>query len=77
MRILKTLLLALLGIVAVIGGIFVTAVAAVTTVVVIVGRRLLSRRSRPLAPPELTRHGSAPRPAEAIEITATEIPENR
>ncbi len=73
MRILKPVVIALLATLAVMGGIVVTAVAALATVAYFVSRRLFGSSRAPLStpprPPSAARRGSL----DAIDISATEV----
>lgn len=78
MRIVQILLTALAVLVAIIGGVFTAAVAAVTVLVVFITRRLFGK---PRAIPARVRTAPVRRPAtsagDVIDVTATEISDSR
>ena len=75
MRLLKFFLAALFAVVAVLAGVFVAAVAAVTGVAFFLVHRLLRRpRAAGRSAPPVGPHASPTSSNDVIEVTATEVP---
>lgn len=88
MRVLKILLTAAIVVIALLGGVFVAAIIAVTALAIWLNNRFFRKPRSPLrgtpapagipraTPPRASRTNRAPDPT-AIEVTATEVPESR